>query len=316
MKGLTDSLQKQQGDIDALKDMLRARIDEADLSWDFDTQEINVCDLQTYDDSYSGVILREPLVTSALSAVGTGFFSYFSKRSGVAAAVGAISGLLTYGITSYYSDPVISRELYYRVSKVAQELVDEGSDDPRPSYDVSRALVDGIVYECTPFVRVTRASGKQSDHFSLGLMDPDREVLLKLDIFRNVSWFVSKPVDQLINSAMVKEVLTRRTLPEKSSSRVRRILATHDRICGATELLLSTGRSDFRDSSLMCELVVNRSTCLNERGSSERSYSDIARATLTLIFLMPQLRELLLLVASKRVLFWIGRQLQRPFLGY
>jgi hypothetical protein len=293
-RDMHSAMQKQQGEIDGLKDVIKDYVERTqEIKWDIGVNEINICDLSLFDDSVYARVTDCPATYTAIGTLVSGLCSYFSKNLKLAVGVGTLIGAASAGAALYLSDPVIKRVLYYRVANVLSDSSAHDAVDDRPSYDSSRSLVDGVIYECTPFIRIHYMSGRIEDSYELSYDDPDRESLLSMNLFQRLSWFTSIGAPQYINAAMTKEVLTRRTLPEKASTRVRRILATHDRLCGSTDLLLASGHSDYKDTSTMCELIISRQLDLKLTGRNESYFMATVQATLLLISLMPLLKLIL-----------------------
>jgi len=315
---MIDSLQKQQGEIDALKDIIKEKSDEP-LAWDIGAEEINVCDLSVHDDTFAHFIWSWSGIPSLLGSIGYAAASWVTSSPVIRTGAGVLTAAIGLMVSTFYQNRVLRRELVYKVSKKVycpEKSEDTPENDLRPSYDQARDLVDGSVYECKPLIRTLTMTGKTLYSSLIMINDPDRIALEHCGVFRKSGPLTCSGVTQLISSSMTQEVLTRRTLPEVASGRVRRILATHDRICGSTETLLSTGRSDFRDTANMCEMIVSRSLPLNSKGSNkEKSFSVTGLAT----FLSFSL-TLLLSLGLTWVLFtggpnWIERQLLQPCRG-
>ncbi len=271
------------------------------MDWNFQFNDINVCDLST-GELGSGVLdtvcrIGVGVAAGALTCMFTEVISSsLPWCSGLALSQFCKTGITMLGGVAGYMAPfrtdVLSRVLYYRVERLLKH-----GDDERPSYDKSRNIVLGDVYLCKPFVRTKYTDGIVVDHFSLEKDDPDTQILEAFGLFEiEVSPRVGlleklkgvltmqpkleyRSCPQYINASMVYEVLTRRVLPERAVGRVRQILSTHDRLCGSATLMLESGRSDYRDTSLLCELSISRKLDLKALSSSDISYTDIGLVT-------------------------------------
>jgi len=306
VKQLAQSLQQQQGEIDSLKDLLRKQIEEDEIQWNLDSADINVCELTPSQTSvFEAVTTTIPRALAASAgAIFVGSCARKFSSSNLVAGLCSLSfGVASYVTANYLKPCVTRRELRYRVDR---KLVD-GDVDMRPSYDLSRSHVSGAIYECTPYIRVFWSDETHVDHEEIRVGDPDYHALIEKGLFRPVSWTVSAAKSQIISAPVVHEVLTRRTLPEIAHKRVRRIVATHDRLCGNTEWLLKTGSSDLRDSSLLCELIVARTIYLNGAGSSDTSYTATVQAIGALILVMPLLNR-----GLKYLIFMLGLAVSVP----
>lgn len=271
-KGVTEAIQKQQGEIDALRDLLKRQMDSGPLDWELPVNTINVCDL-TKVGSFTSRVINSPTMCLAAQGLVSNTLCVMGKV-GVKKSllIGAVVGLGLWTYTRFIAPTPTKRCLMYNITREEvyrpPRLDGEEAPDPRPSYDQARDHVIGHLYHGQPFIRTWMSDGSASDSYTLDIFDPDHDKLVELDIFTQAKWYKASPVVQSVDSAMTQEILTRRTLPEKAHIRVRRVLATHDRLCGNTISLLRSGRSDYRDTSQMCELIIARTPYLNGQSSN------------------------------------------------
>jgi len=197
------SIQKQQGEIDALKDLLRDKVEgDSSIHWEIETPEINVCDLSPSQNLISKV-LTSPITSAAASVFSYGAYKWFGKSTNVSAVGAVVAGAATYIAGNYLARRTIKRVLFYRISKT---LIEQDHEmDERPSYDSSRALVAGDIYECTPFIRQYYSDGTEEDTNTLRYDDPDYIELTEKNLFEQRSWFTYAPKPQVISASMTRK---------------------------------------------------------------------------------------------------------------